>query len=391
MVDQPIIVLNEASWSEARLIAAKSVAVLPYELLPIGSCIGRTLAHDLISPVDLPTYKTSAMDGYAVAGDGPWKIVGEVKAGAPMKEELAAGTAVGIATGAVIPAGTFAVLRWENAKVVGETVTGSVKEDAEIRPAGLECRSGEVIAIAGTVLSPAWIGLLASAGFDSIEVTRKPRVEIILLGDELQLAGIPSDGLVRDALGPQLPAWLDRMGLEVIATNYVADEISLVIAAIANACSRADIVITTGGTAAGPRDHVHGAISALAGSLLIDGVKARPGYHMLLATLGSVSILGLPGNPQSAILSLITLGEPLFDSLLGRPIKELKSVTTQSEITTAPGFTKLVLGNMHGSEFEESQYLGSAMLRGLAHSTGIAVAAPGINKAGSTVLWLPLP
>jgi len=331
------------------------------------------------------------MDGYAVAGDGPWRIVGEVKAGAPMKEELAAGTAVGIATGAVIPAGTFAVLRWENAQVVEDMVSGKVKEDAEIRPAGLECRNGEVIAKAGTVLSPGWIGLLASAGFDSLEVIRKPRVEIILLGDELQLAGIPSDGLVRDSLGPQLPAWLQRMGVDVVATTYVADEISLVVAAIERACTRADVVITTGGTAAGPRDHVHGAISALGGSLLIDGVKARPGYHMLLATLWNVSILGLPGNPQSAILSLITLGEPLFDSLCGRPIKELKSVTTQHEIATAPGFTKLVLGNLHGSEFEESQYLGSAMLRGLAHSTGIAVAAPGINKAGSTVLWLPLP
>ena len=391
MADQPINVLGEASWEQARLVAASSVSVLPTELLPIATCIDRTLAQDLISPVDLPTYKTSAMDGYAVAGNGPWKIVGEVKAGAPMKQELIAGTAVGIATGAVIPAGTFAVLRWENAQVVDDMVSGNVKEDAEIRPAGLECRSGEVIVKAGTVLSPGWIGLLASAGFDSLEVIRKPRVEIILLGDELQLEGIPSDGLVRDSLGPQLPAWLQRMGVDVVAITYVTDEISLVVEAIKKACTGADVVITTGGTAAGPRDHVHGAVSALNGTLLIDGVKARPGYHMLLATLGSVSILGLPGNPQSAILSLITLGEPLFDGLLGRPMKVLQSVTTRQEITTAPGFTKLVLGNIHGSEFEESQYLGSAMLRGLAHSTGIAVVAPGINKAGSTVLWLPLP
>ncbi len=391
MANQPIRVINEASWSEARLAATNSVGALPLELLTINNCIDRTLAQDLISPVDLPTYKTSAMDGYAVAGDGPWRIVGEVKAGAPMQDELISGTAVGIATGAVIPRGTFAVLRWENAQVVDDMVSGKVKEDAEIRPAGMECRSGEVIAKAGTVLSPAWIGLLAAAGFDSLEVTRKPRIEIILLGDELQLEGIPNGGIVRDSLGPQLPAWLQRMGVELIATNYVVDEISLVIAAIATACKRADVVITTGGTAAGPRDHVHGAISALDGSLLIDGVKARPGYHMLLATLGNVSLLGLPGNPQSAILSLITLGAPLFDSLLGRPALELKSVTIREEITTAPGFTKLVPGNMHGAEFEESQYLGSAMLRGLAQSTGIAVAAPGINKAGSSVLWLPLP
>jgi molybdopterin molybdotransferase len=372
-------------------MAAKSVSALAYELVSIGNCTDRTLAHDLVSPVDLPTYKTSAMDGYAVSGAGPWKIVGEIKAGAPMRGALIAGTAVGIATGAVIPEGTFAILRWENAQVTGEMVSGSVRADADIRPAGLECRCGEVIAKAGTVLTPSWIGLLASAGFDGLEVIRKPRVEIILLGDELQLAGIPSDGLVRDSLGPQLPSWLSRMGLDTVAITYVADEISLVIAAISTACTRAEVVITTGGTAAGPRDHVHGAISALGGSLIIDSVKARPGYHMLLASLRGVSLLGLPGNPQSAILSLFTLGQPLFDSLLGRPFQELQSVSIRAEIVTAPGYTKLVLGNIHGSEFEESPHLGSAMLRGLAQSTGFAVAAPGINKAGSLVLWLPLP
>ena len=107
MANQPIRVINEASWSEARLAATNSVGALPLELLTINNCIDRTLAQDLISPVDLPTYKTSAMDGYAVAGDGPWRIVGEVKAGAPMQDELISGTAVGIATGAVIPRGYF--------------------------------------------------------------------------------------------------------------------------------------------------------------------------------------------------------------------------------------------------------------------------------------------
>ena len=385
------ITLNEPQWSEARVAAAKSVSVLPSEIVPIAECIDRTLARDLISLVDLPAYKTSAMDGYAVAGEGPWKIVGDVKAGAPMKQTLVDKTAVRIATGAVIPEGTFGIIRWENSVVTNAELVGDVIADGDIRLAGLECQKGEVIANSGTVLSPAWIGLLSAAGLDSLEVTRKPRVEIVLLGDELQLKGVPANGLVRDSLGPQLPAWITRMGAEVVAMGYITDEISLVIEAIAGACTRADVVITTGGTADGPRDHLHNALAALGGTLVVDRVKVRPGHPMLLANLKTALVLGLPGNPQSAIVALMTLGEPIFEKLLGRCAKGLESVITRKEIRTSEGFTRLVLGNVRSSYFEESEFLGSAMLRGLAQSTGFAVAANGVNEAGSTVLWLPLP
>ena len=386
-----MITLNEPAWSDARIAAASIVSVLPTEVIPLGLCIDRTLASDVISLVDLPTYETSAMDGYAVAGTGPWKIVGDVKAGAPMTQRLMTGTAVRIAPGAVVPEGALGILRWENATVAGDELVGNVVAGEDIRPAGLECRKGEVLASAGTVLTPSWIGLLASAGFDTLEVIRKPRVEILLFGDEIALQGIPSGGLVRDSLGPQLPAWLTRMGAEIVALSYVADEISLVIDAVSQASLRADVVITTGGTADGPRDHLHGALEALGGVLIVDRVKSRPGHPMLLARIKEVPLLGLPGNPQSAIVALLTLGQPLLNTLLGRPTKTLDSITIRSGINVPEGFTRLVLGNVHGEFFAESGYLGSAMLRGLAQSTGFAVAASGRSEAGSTVLWLPLP
>ena len=391
MAPERIITRNEPEWSEARSAAASIASVLQTELISLELCTDRTLASDLISLVDLPTYETSAMDGYAVAGAGPWKIVGDVKAGAPMTQPLTPGTAVRIATGAVVPIGTFGILRWESATIVDEVLEGELIAAEHIRPAGLECRKGEVIASAGTVLSPAWIGFLAAAGFDALEVVRKPRIEILLFGDEIQLQGIPADGLVRDSLGPQIPAWLSRMGAEVVAMNYVTDEITLVIAAIAQACLRADVVITTGGTAAGPRDHLHGALEALGGVLVVDRVKVRPGHPMLLAKIENVPLLGLPGNPQSAIVALMTLGQPLFHALLGRSTEVLDSIKTKKEIKIPEGFTRLVLGNVRGEFFEESDYLGSAMLRGLAQSSGFAVAASGNGEAGSTVLWLPLP
>jgi molybdopterin molybdotransferase len=364
--------LREAKWDLARIAASKSVTRLPSEVLSLSDCANRTLAADILALVDLPTYETSAMDGYAVSGIGPWKIVGDVKAGAPMSQVLKSGTAVRIATGSVIPSGTFGVVRWELADVVDTTLNASVNEGGEIRPAGLECRKGQVIAHAGTVLTPAWIGLLASAGWDQLEVTRKPKVEIILLGDEIQLTGIPADGLVRDALGPQLPMWLARMGAEVVAMSYVADELALVVDAIALARTRADLIVTTGGTADGPRDHLHDALERLGAKLVVDRVKVRPGHPMLLANLDSVALIGLPGNPQSAVVGLMSLGQPVLHALLGQPLHELESVLTIKEIKAREDFTRLVLGTISEGRFDEGEHLGSAMLRGLAHATGFA-------------------
>ena len=382
--------IQEAHWEQARSQAYESWKRLPSEKVLISSCVDRTLATDALALVELPTYPTSAMDGYAVCGKGPWKIVGEVKAGAPMKGSLKEGTAVKIATGAVIPDKTFGIIRWEVATVDGENLSGDVKEGQDIRPAGLESKKGEVLAAAGTILNPGVIGLLAAAGYDSLDVVRAPKATIILLGDEIVLEGLPHDGLVRDALGPQLPGWLQRLGVEVIATEYISDELNLVVDAFAKAAKSSDIIFTTGGTADGPRDHVHAAIAELKGELIVDRVKVRPGHPMLLAHINNVPLVGLPGNPQSAIVALLTLGQPVIDALMGRKKVELNQIVTGDDIEVPEGFTRLVLGNVVDGWFEMGEYLGSAMLRGLAHSTGFAVADKSMEE-GEMIAWLPLP
>ena len=383
--------LIEGSWDDARAIACSAFTKLKSERLPVALCIGRTLAVDAKSLVDLPTYATSAMDGYAVSGSGPWRIIGEVKAGLPMKTALESGQAVGIATGAVIPENTFGVIRWEVAQVNGDSLTGPVAKDQEIRPPAHECKAGDVIIESGTQLNPAMIGLLAAAGFDEIDVVIQPRVALVLLGDEIQLSGIPRDGLVRDALGPQLPGWLGAMGAQIISTQYISDELELVISALNDACAQADIVITTGGTAQGPRDYLHGALEAIEAQILVDTVKVRPGHPMLLARKGDVAILGLPGNPQSAVVALVSLGQPVITSQLGQKQKELAVVTTASELTAPENFTRLIIGNLIDAHFHVAPYLGSAMLRGLAHSDGFAVVTKAVTGAGEQVRWLDLP
>ena len=382
--------IQEAHWEQARSEAYGSWKKLPSEKVLISSCVNRTLAVDALALVELPTYPTSAMDGYAVAGSGPWSIVGEVKAGAPMKGALKDKSAVKIATGAVIPENTFGIIRWEVATVDGEKLSGEVKQGQDIRPAGLESKKGEVLAAAGTILNPGLIGLLAAAGHDSLKVVRAPKATIILLGDEIVLDGLPHDGLVRDALGPQLPGWLHRLGVEVIATEYISDELNLVVDAFAKASKNSDIVFTTGGTADGPRDHVHAAIAELKGELIVDRVKVRPGHPMLLAHINNVPLVGLPGNPQSAIVALLTLGQPVIDALIGRKEVELNQIVTGDDIDVPEGFTRLVLGNIVDGWFEMGEHLGSAMLRGLAHSTGFAVSDKSMEE-GEMVAWLPLP
>jgi len=383
--------LIEGSWDDARAIASSSFSILGSEILPVQDCLNRTLAQDVRSLVDLPTYATSAMDGYAVAGTGPWQIIGEVKAGLPMKELLQEGQAVGIATGAVIPEGVFGVIRWEVAKVDGSQLTGELVKNQDIRPPAHECRAGDVLIEAGSVLNPAMIGLLAAAGLDSISVVTKPTVALVLLGDEIVLSGIPREGLVRDALGPQLPGWLIAMGAQVISTQYISDQLDLVIEALQDACSKADIVITTGGTAQGPRDYLHDALAFVGADILVDTVKVRPGHPMLLARKNATAILGLPGNPQSAVVALASLGQPVIAAKLGQPEKKLAVVTTAGELTAPQDFSRLIIGNLIDGKFHIAPYLGSAMLRGLAHSQGFAIVTKELTHAGEQVRWLDLP
>lgn len=379
--------LVEPSWDAARAQASALFSAGSVQELKIAECADRVLAVDAPSLVPLPTYETSAMDGYVVAGEAPWKIVGEAKAGALFHGELRSGEALQIATGAVIPKGAFGVLRWEDAIVDGDFVSGKTSFRKDFRPAGQEAALNEILVKAGSRLSPGMIGLLSAAGYDTLKVYAKPKVALILLGDEIQLSGLPTNGLVRDSLGPQIPIWFERLGCEVAHIEFVPDKFDLTVNAIESAINKYDIVATTGGTADGPRDFLHDAIDKLGGKIVVDKVAVRPGHPQLLATIQGKALLGLPGNPQSAVVALMTLGLPLINSMLGISTPDLPEVSTNDVFEAQPGFTRLVLGTLNGDHFQISEYLGSAMLRGLAHSDGFAV----VTNPPTNIRWLGLP
>ena len=326
--------LTEPRWDEARAALATAVRPLAPVRHVLAVCDGLVLAEDLVALSDLPSFDTSAMDGWAVAGHGPWTVVGQSLAGRPVPGPLTPGQAVVIATGGVVPPGAGAVIRSEDGEVqvrAGAEVLSAPTPDGSmhVRPAGEECAAGEVVARAGTVLNPALIGLAAAAGHDDLLVVPAPQVALVLFGDELATTGVPAQGLVRDSLGPQVPAWVARMGADVVLIERCEDTLAAHVEAIGRAASAADVVLTTGGTAAGPVDHLHAAIAQCGGEVVIDSVAVRPGHPMLAATLdrGRAWLVGLPGNPQSAIVTLMSLGAPILAGLAGRPaLPELAEV-----------------------------------------------------------------
>ncbi len=376
--------MREPDWYTARAAAvADALASLS---VAVADAEGRTLAAPAVARSDLPAFDTSAMDGWAVAGPGPWEVVGEVLAGGAPAMSLQAGQAVVIATGAAVPTGTTAILRTEHA-VTTAPLTGQARSD-DIRPAGQECRAGEELAAAGAVVSPAMIGLLCAAGLDTVSVRRIPTVAVVLFGDELVESGVAGPGQVRDALGPQLPGWLRRLGAEVVSVTRAEDTLAAHVARIREA--RADIVVTTGGTAAGPVDHLHTAVAQLGGQWVVDSVAVRPGHPMALARLGERWLLALPGNPQSAIVALLSLGKPLVESMLGRWDPRLP-VVTLGAAAEAPAHEHRLLACRLSEQAHPVAHLGSAMLRGLAAADGFAVLPPGGANAGDEVAWLRLP
>ncbi len=385
--------MPDVSWQAARRIAHEAASPVPAERTPLAEAVERVLAEPALALVDLPGFDTSAMDGWAVCGFGPWQIIGAVLAGAAPPEQLVPGEAVTIATGAAVPTGATSVVRSEDGTVIdGHLQSVTTTTGAHIRPRGEECRVGETLAAAGTVVTPAVGGLLAAAGLDDVSVRTVPRAALLLLGDELLDAGLPGVGQVRDSLGPQLPGWLSRLGATVDVVVRVADTVADLVAALRSARdSDMDVILTTGGTAAGPVDCLHAALAELGGRLLVDSVAVRPGHPMVLADLAGVPLVGLPGNPQSAVVSLMTLGAPVVRSLLGQPEELLAEVTLAEDVTAPNHENRLVLGTVSGGRFTAASHLGSAMLRGLSVSEGFAVLPPTGAAAGAVVGWLPLP
>ncbi len=394
-------------WHTARRVAASAQAALPPTAAHIAESIDCILHEPLVALSDLPAFAAAAMDGFAVSENGPWLITGEqVLAGRSELSPLAAGQAAAIATGALLPIGTTAVLRFEDGVVEGalhgqrlfrrDPLTGladdaspALPSGTDIRPQGEECRIGDTLVPAGRLVTPGVMGLAAAAGYDELSVIPPPTVAVLVMGDELLDRGLPRPGRPRDALGPLLPAWLAGLGARAHPPIRVPDSLPALLAEIDDA--NVDVIVTTGSTAHGPVDHLHAALDQLGARWIIDGVDVRPGHPMLLAQLpDGRPLIGLPGNPLAAASGIVTIAAPLIAAMRGITSGTMGiDAILADDITAHPHAVRLVPVAIDYGEITVSarplRFAGPAMLRGLALADGFAVIEPGTGQRGTSV------
>lgn len=381
----------EASWHQARAAVFTQTKPTPIVKVPLSEAAGRFLAVDIEALSDLPPFAASRIDGWAVSGAGPWKIIDSINAGDIPALELNHGQCVHIATGAALPIGTTACLRDEWSTISDTQVSTTIELEIgdDIRPAGYEANRGEVLVHAGQKITPGILGLIAAAGHNFVEIFRPLSVDVLILGDELVTSGSSGDGKVRDSLGPQLPLWIESLGMQCLSVSHTQDTLDAHIEALAQ--STADVIITSGGTAAGPVDFLHEAISQRGGSLLIDAVKVRPGYHQLFGHIGEQAIIGLPGNPQSAVISLLTLGQPLVAAAYKQQFPAWSEIELAIGIANAGTDSRLVLVAIENGKARPVEFLDSSMLRGFAEADGYCLIPAGGKTPGDVAEFYALP
>ena len=381
--------MNATGWHQARRYARAAGSPLPPVDVALCGASGSALAEPLVALSPLPAYDAAAMDGYAVAGSGPWRIVGRILAGdrdAP--SPLAPGQAMEIGTGALVPAGAGAVLPYERSTRAGRTVTGEFAPGRHVRRRGEDCPAGQEVLPAGTVVGPAVLGLAASLGHDTLTVHRRPRVGMVLTGAELRDTGIPAAGQVRDAIGPMLPGLVRAAGAEPVWDTRVTDRPAALVDALLR--PDADVLVVCGATSAGAADHLRGALDTLAARVPVRGVACRPGHPQLLAVLRDGRfVVGLPGNPYAALVAALTLLSPLLGRLAGRAEPPVLTATLAGPVTPHERDTRLVPVTRIGSRARTVGHDRPGSLRGAAGADALAVVPPG--WAGAEVELLALP
>ncbi|WP_017573151.1 molybdopterin molybdotransferase MoeA [Nocardiopsis halotolerans] len=378
------------TWPRAREAAALLGGDRPPAPrdLPLEDALGAVLGADVRALVGLPAFDASAMDGFAVAGPGPWRLVGRQLAGASSSVGLRPGEAVEIATGARVPKDTECVLPYETALVRDGTVDGPAEAGRHVRWAGEETAPGETVLTRGTLVGPAALGLAASLGHETLPVLC-PRVSVLVTGEEVTTSGLPGDGSVRDSIGPMLPGVVDRAGGRVGSVRHLGDDRRALFDAVAGADG--DVVAVCGSSSRGPADHLRSVLEELGATTVVDGVACRPGHPQLLAHTDRTVFVGLPGNPGAALVAAATLLVPLLAAMTGRPDPGagLPRTVLEGRVTAHPRDTRLVAVRLDGGRAHPVGHDRPGSLRGAALADAYAVVPPDWDGAEAELLRLP--
>jgi molybdopterin molybdotransferase len=313
------------SVEEARALIAGALSPLEAETVAAARAFGRTLSAPITATRDQPPSDVSAMDGYAVRSqdlDGkPLELRGESRAGAGFDEPLAPRQAVRVSTGARIPPGSDQVVIQENVEASGTSLTTSDEPNPgrHLRPGGSDYKAGDALLEAGTLLNPAKVSLAAAAGIANIPVMRRPRIAILATGDELVMPGeTPMPDEIFNSGTSGLSALVFSVGGQPLSLGIAEDDPDDVRESLASA-DGADLLVTIGGASVGDHDHLRRVFTEEDGKLVFEKVRVKPGKPAWFGTLGDLPVLGLPGNPVSAMVTARLFLVPAMRTLLGQP------------------------------------------------------------------------
>jgi molybdopterin molybdotransferase len=324
--------------------------------LPIRSALGRVLAEDIVSPVNVPAHRNSAMDGWAMRGadlrpEGETLLteIGASFAGKPFAGEVGPGQCVRIMTGGVVPKGADTVVMQERARADGKAIAFAPgqKTGQNVREAGEDLKIGSVALARGRVVRPAELGLIASLGIGEVTVYRPLRVAFFSTGDELKSIGtVLGEGEIYDSNRYTLYGMLSRLGCEVLDMGVVADDPALLETAFREAAANADVVITSGGVSVGEADFVKAMLAKL-GEVVFWKIAMKPGRPLAYGRIGGAHFFGLPGNPVSVMATFYQFVREALLLLMGaspvRPVPTFRAVCT-SRLKKAPGRTEFQRG-----------------------------------------------
>ncbi len=346
-------------------LLAQPQAISEIESIPLTESADRITAHDIISPINVPPFNNSAMDGYGFRhtewdGSTPMPLAGKALAGQPFQSTLPAGSCIRIMTGAAIPDSLDTVIMQEQAEQTenGVLFTEIVKKGNNIRLIGEDIQQGAVVLPAGTRLSTAQLPIIASLGIDSVNVYRRLKVAIFSTGDELQSIGQPlAEGQIYDTNRFAIRLMLEKLGCEILDLGALPDDPARLKQTFLQANKSADLVISSGGVSVGEADYTKIILDEL-GEIGFWKLAIKPGKPFAFGKLQSAWFCGLPGNPVSAALTFYQLVQPLIARLSGHstwsPAVKFK-VKTTTPLKKTPGRLDFQRGMLSVNEQGELQ------------------------------------
>ena len=379
---------------------------LPAEAIPLHAAAGRVLAGAIVSTVDVPGFDRATMDGYAVMADStegagpynrvPLSVVGDAMPGSPFSKSCPPGAAVRIMTGAPIPVGCDSVLPAEFVEAEPGSST-RVMAVAVVSPGKNVGRRGEDIVRgttlfeAGRVLRPQDLGVMSSIGHGTVNVIRKPRVRLVITGNELLPAGsMPRDFQITDANGPMLTALAERDGGIVDFPGLVPDEPGAILDALR---AGGDVVVVSGGSSVGIEDHAPMLLSEH-GALAVHGVAMRPSSPAGFGTLGGALVFLLPGNPVSALCAYDFFAGRAIRALGGRPTawpyRSTRGILVR-KISSPIGRLDYARVRVDNGRVEPLSVSGASVLSSTTRADGFVIVdddSEGFPAGADVVVWL---